>query len=80
MTINKFVSGEILYVNGKAYIGKQKTKKQIKSNVCCKDICALTKGCILRNNPREEFGGKSCADFIGINDTYFVPVKEIGGI
>lgn len=74
------VGGKILYVDGKAYIGKQKTKKQINANVCCKDICVLAKGCTLRNNPREEFGDKSCADFIGIENTYFVPVKEIGGI
>ena len=80
MTIDKFISSEILYVNGKAYIGKQRTKKQINACVCCKDICALAKGCTLRNNPRKEFGYKSCADFIGIENTYFVPVKEIGGI
>lgn len=74
------VGGKILYVDGKAYIGKLKTKKQIKSNLCCKDVCALAKGCIYREYSREEFGGKSCSDFIGINNTYFVTLKEIGGI
>lgn len=74
------VGGKILYVDGKAYIGKRKTKEQIKRNVYCKDICALAKGCRYRNISREEFGGKSCSDFIGTYDTYFVPLKEIGGI
>ena len=74
------VGGKILYVDGKAYIGKRKTKKQIKSNIYCKDICALAKGCMYRDISREEFGGKSCEDFIGVADTYFVPLKEIGGI
>ena len=74
------VGNKILYVDGKAYIGKRKTKKQIKSNVFCKDVCALSKGCAYRDIPRKEFGDKSCKDFIGINNTYFVPLKEIGGI
>lgn len=74
------VGGKILYVDGKAYVGKRKTKKQIKSAVFCKDICALSKGCMYRDISREEFGGKSCEDFIGKADTYFVPLKEIGGI
>ena len=74
------VGSKILYVDGKAYIGKRKTKKQIKRNTYCKDICALSKGCMFRNISRKEFGGKSCEDFIGADDTYFVPLKEIGGI
>lgn len=74
------VGSKILYVDGKAYIGKRKTKKQIKRVVFCKDICALSKGCAYRNIPRKEFGGKSCSDFIGVDNTYFVPLEEIGGI
>lgn len=74
------IVGKVLYVDGKVYIGKRKTKEQIKRNTFCKDICALAKGCMYRDISREEFGGKSCKDFIGIADTYFVSLKEIGGI